>query len=66
MLNSATGKFLVMIYNTKGSLVQALSLEKSGVSLESSIDVSKLAQGTYMLQVVNGAKGKITREFIKL
>jgi hypothetical protein len=66
MLNNATGKLLVMVYNTKGSLVQALSLEKTGVYLEGSIDVSRLAQGTYILQVVNGAKGKTTREFIKL
>lgn len=64
--NNAGGKIVVQIYNETGSRVQTAELEKDQwVPLESSIDVSHLTRGVYMMQLVDSANGRIVGKFIK-
>jgi hypothetical protein len=64
--NSAAGKIVVRIYNESGARVQTAELVKDQwVPLESSIDVSRLAQGVYVVQLVDGGNGRIVGKFIK-
>ena len=65
-VNSAgLGKVLIVIYNAMGNRVQRLQVEKDQWMLQTSIDVSRLAQGVYTLQVLTGAATSSTR-FVKL
>jgi hypothetical protein len=54
-LNAAgAGKILIVIYNEMGNRVQTIQLEKDQWTLQTSIDVSRLARGVYTLQVLSG------------
>ncbi|HET6252699.1 MAG TPA: T9SS type A sorting domain-containing protein [Puia sp.] len=65
-LNSAgTGKVSIVIYNEMGNRVQTIQVEKDQWMIQTSIDVSKLAQGVYTLQVLSGNSINSSR-FIKL
>ncbi len=65
-LNAAgAGKILIVIYNEMGNRVQTIQLEKDQWTLQTSIDVSRLAQGVYTLQVLSGNLVNSSR-FIKL
>jgi alpha-tubulin suppressor-like RCC1 family protein len=65
-LNTAgAGKILIVIYNEMGSRMQTLQLEKDQWMIQTSIDVSRLAQGVYTLQVLSGNSVNSSR-FIKL
>jgi hypothetical protein len=59
------GKVLIMIYNEMGNRVQTLQLTKDQWMIQTSIDVSRLAQGVYTLQVLSGNRMNSSR-FIKL
>ena len=65
--NSASGKIMVQIYNESGARVQTAELEKDlWVPLESSIDVSQLVKGVYVIQLVeNSGNGRIVGKFVK-
>jgi hypothetical protein len=65
LVNSTSGKVQVNIYNESGALVQSIALEKDQWSLESSIDVSRLTRGIYVIQIVNSANERVTGKFIK-
>jgi hypothetical protein len=65
LANSTSGKVQVNIYNESGTRVQTIALEKDQWSLESSIDVSRLARGIYVIQIVNSANERVTEKFIK-
>ena len=61
LAGSASGKVQVNIYNESGVRVQTIALEKGQWSLKrSSIDVSRLAKGIYVIQLVNSANGSVT------
>ena len=65
-LNTAgAGKVLIAIYNAMGSRVQMLQVEKDQWTLQTAIDVSRLAQGVYTLQVMTGSTVR-SSQFIKL
>lgn len=61
-----TGKVAVSIYNLSGNCVRRVELEKDWWGLETSIDVSGLARGLYVVQVFTGAATRSAGEFIKL
>jgi hypothetical protein len=65
LAGSSSGKVQVNIYSESGVRVQTIALEKDQWSLESSIDVSRLARGIYVIQIVNSANGSVTEKFIK-
>jgi alpha-tubulin suppressor-like RCC1 family protein len=60
-----TGKVLIVIYNQTGDRVQVVQVEKDNLALQTSVDVSRLAQGVYTLQVLSGNSVNSSR-FIKL
>lgn len=62
---AATGKVLIAIYDQMGNRVQLLQLEKDQWMLQTSVDVSRFAQGVYTLQVLTAAATSSSR-FIKL
>ena len=65
-LNGPTaGKVLIIIYNEMGNRVQLMQIEKDQWTLQTSVDVSRLAQGVYTLQVLNAGVTNSAR-FIKL
>jgi alpha-tubulin suppressor-like RCC1 family protein len=66
MNNNSSGKVLVMILDEKGSVIQGLQLEKSEGEMNSVIDVSRLKQGVYFMQIMIGRNSRVTRKFIKL
>jgi alpha-tubulin suppressor-like RCC1 family protein len=59
------GKLLIVIYNEMGNRVQTLQLTKDRWMIQTSIDVSRLAQGVYTLQVLSGNTMN-SSQFIKL
>jgi hypothetical protein len=64
--NGSAGKIVVQIYNETGGRVQTAELEKDQwVPLESSIDVSRLVRGVYVIQLVDDANGRIVGKFVK-
>jgi hypothetical protein len=66
MNNNSSGKVLVMILDERGSVLQGLQLEKSEGEMNSAIDVSRLKQGVYFMQIMIGTNSRVTRKFIKL
>ncbi|HUB60907.1 MAG TPA: T9SS type A sorting domain-containing protein, partial [Puia sp.] len=66
LANTLTGKLLVRVFDANGKLVQMSMLEKEGTSVESAVDVSKLARGVYILQLVTQSGGTVSRSFVKL
>ena len=62
---TVAGKVLMVIYDAKGNRVQTIQVEKDQWAFQTSIDVSRLAQGVYTLQVVTGNTVNASR-FIKL
>lgn len=60
-----SGKVLIAIYNEMGNRVQTIQVEKDQFVLQTAIDVSRLAQGVYTLQVMTGATVR-SSQFIKL
>jgi hypothetical protein len=65
LVNNNTGRVLVMIYDTKGRLIQASIFQKDRLSLECPVDVSRLGQGAYFVQVVSGTGSKVVQKFMK-
>ena len=63
--NSVTGKINVAIFNTRGSRVASTELDKSSNNLETSIDVSRLTPGIYVIQVISGPNVTTIEKFIK-
>jgi Secretion system C-terminal sorting domain len=63
--NSNNGTVLIMIYDEKGTRVQTMELEKDQWDLQKAIDVSHLANGVYIMQVVVGKTARTTTKFIK-
>jgi hypothetical protein len=63
--NAATGKVMLMIFDTKGNRVQILELEKDWWNLETSVDVSRLVPGVYVLEVLTGTHLRAAQIFIK-
>jgi hypothetical protein len=63
--NEATGKIIVAVFNMKGARVQNLELDKGGWSLETSVDVSRLPAGVYVVEVISGPNLRTTQPFIK-
>ena len=64
--NTGKGKVLVMIYDEMGRRVQTLQLEKDQWELQTSIDISRLAQGVYTIQTLTGTTIGTTSRFVKL
>lgn len=62
---SGSGKVLIVIYNEMGNRMQTIQIEKDQWMIQTSIDVSRLAQGVYTLQVLSGNSTNSSR-FIKL
>ena len=60
-----SGKVLIVIYNEMGNRMQTIQIEKDQWMIQTSIDVSRLAQGVYTLQVLSGISTNSSR-FIKL
>jgi alpha-tubulin suppressor-like RCC1 family protein len=60
-----SGKVLIVIYNEMGNRMQTIQIEKDQWMIQTSIDVSRLAQGVYTLQVLSGNSTNSSR-FIKL
>ena len=67
-LNTAvTGKVLIVIYNQTGNRVQTVQVEKDALSLQTVVDVSRLAQGVYTLQVLTPGSNTVnSSQFVKL
>jgi hypothetical protein len=63
--NESTGKITLAIFNTRGTRIQSLELEKGAWSLETSVDVSKLATGVYLIEVISGPHLRTIERFIK-
>jgi hypothetical protein len=63
--NDATGKIVVAIFNMKGGRMQSVELEKQSSSLETSIDVSRLPSGVYVIEAISGPNQRKTEKFIK-
>jgi hypothetical protein len=59
------GKILLVIYDAMGNRVQTMQLTKDQWMIQTSIDVSRLAQGVYTLQVLSGNTINSSR-FVKL
>jgi alpha-tubulin suppressor-like RCC1 family protein len=66
MNNKSTGKVMVMILDERGSVVQGLQLDKLEGEMNSAIDVSRLKQGVYFMQIMIGTNTRVTRKFVKL
>jgi len=62
LANNSNGKLLIRIIDGNGRLVQASTTEKR----ETSIDVSKLNKGVYVIELMTDSGGITTRRFIKL
>jgi alpha-tubulin suppressor-like RCC1 family protein len=61
------GKALLVIYNQTGNRVQVVEVEKLDQALQTSVDVSRLAQGVYTLQVLMpGVNTVKSLQFVKL
>ena len=56
MNNNSTGKVLVMILDERGSVVQGLQLDKLEGEMNSAIDVSRLKQGVYFMEIMIGGE----------
>lgn len=63
--NGITGNVTMAVFNTQGSRMAGTELEKASTSLETSIDVSRLTPGVYILQVVSGPNQTTIEKFIK-
>jgi hypothetical protein len=63
--NAATGKVMLMIFDTKGNRMQALELEKDWWPLETAVDVSRLTPGVYILEILTGTHLRTAQKFIK-
>ena len=61
-----TGKVVVSVFNLAGNCVRRIELEKDWWILETSIDVSGLPKGMYVVQVVTGIVTRSAGKFIKL
>jgi hypothetical protein len=62
-----SGKVLVIIYSQAGARVQTMEVEKDNLMLQTSVDVSKLAQGVYTLQVITPDNNMVySARFVKL
>jgi hypothetical protein len=60
-----TGKMRVNIYNELGAIVQAAEIDKGQAYIDETLDVSRLARGMYIVQVVIGDKKRINTKLIK-
>ncbi|HSZ87731.1 MAG TPA: T9SS type A sorting domain-containing protein [Puia sp.] len=65
-LNSdTTGTIVIRIFSITGHPVITKQSEKSGNYYQSSFDISGLASGTYMMQILIGGKQQLTAKFLK-
>jgi hypothetical protein len=64
--DSVTGKVMVSVFNLAGNCVRRIELEKDWWILETSIDVSGLPKGMYVVQVFTGVVTRSAGKFIKL
>jgi len=63
--DGVSGKVVVSVFNLAGYCVRRVELVEDAWGLQASIDVSGLAEGLYMVQVVNGVTARAAK-FIKL
>jgi hypothetical protein len=63
--SDTTGKMRVNIYNELGMLVQTAEMEKGQAYFDEALDVSRLARGMYIVQIVLGDNSKINSKLIK-
>jgi hypothetical protein len=60
-----TGVMRVNIYNELGAIVQSVELNKGQAYIDESIDVSRLARGMYIVEILIGEKKRINAKLIK-
>ncbi|HEV2353230.1 MAG TPA: T9SS type A sorting domain-containing protein [Puia sp.] len=63
--NEATGKITVAVFNMRGSRMLAQELDKQSWSLETSMDVSRLAAGMYVIEIISGPNLRTIDKFVK-
>jgi hypothetical protein len=54
-----------MIFDTKGTRLQTLELEKDWWPLETAVDVSRLTPGVYVIEILTGTHLTTAQKFIK-
>jgi hypothetical protein len=54
----------MLITDVAGKVVQTISVQKRGLTIEQEIDLKALASGIYFLQI-NSSEGRIVRPFVK-
>jgi hypothetical protein len=65
-LNSdTTGTIVIHIFTVTGQPVLTKQSEKTGSDYQTSLDISNLAAGTYMMQILIGEKQQLTAKFLK-
>ena len=60
-----TGTMRVNIYNELGAIVQASEIDKGQAYIDQTLDVSRLARGMYIVQIVIGDKKRLNTKLIK-
>ncbi|HEX4372707.1 MAG TPA: T9SS type A sorting domain-containing protein, partial [Puia sp.] len=65
-LNSdTTGTIVIHVFSITGQPVISKQSEKTGNYYQTSFDISRLASGTYMMQILIGGKQQLTAKFLK-
>jgi hypothetical protein len=63
--NELTGKVTLQIFNARGSRLHSMVLDKGSLSLETSVDVSRLTPGIYVVELMYGPNMRTIEKFIK-
>jgi hypothetical protein len=62
VLSESTGKLSVNVYNSLGAMVQSREIDKGQGYFADYLDISRLAAGTYIIQVqIGNSKGVATK-----
>jgi hypothetical protein len=64
--NEATGNMMINIYDISGKMVMMKEYNKASASFITSINVSSLYQGTYILQAIIAKKAAMIIKFVKI
>jgi len=64
--NEATGNMMINIYDISGKMVMMKEYNKASASFITSINLSSLQQGTYILQAIIAKKAAMIIKFVKI